>query len=87
MKPRAPASKINKLLNTQKSIGDCLDGIILAQNKSGVLTMTLLQLLMEKGLFTLEEIETRLTHNEGLALDEDGGCQIPLSQLIIPQES
>ena len=59
-----------------------LSDVVLAQNKSGVLVMTLLQMLIEKGILTKEEVEQREAENCQLVLDDDGGCVESLGTLL-----
>ena len=56
--------------------------VVQAQNRGGVLTMTCLQLLIEKGMLSRDEVQQRFEANMQLALDEYGGCKIPLRSLL-----
>jgi hypothetical protein len=56
--------------------------VVQAQNRGGVLVMTCLQLLIEKGMLSRDEVQQRFEANMQLALDEDGGCKIPLRSLL-----
>jgi len=73
---------LQKIAENQMILQNSMQEIILAQNKSGVLVMTLLQILIEKGIMTREEVESRVFANEEVALDKEGGCSIPLSTLL-----
>lgn len=79
-------AKFSKLIEAvtenEKEVHSHLNEVALAQNQSGVLMMTLLQMLIEKDFLTKEEVETRFEENKKLVLDEDGGCVKALSSLL-----
>jgi len=79
-------SKFAKLLaeitKTNQGVNEYLNEVVLAQNKSGVVMMTLFEMLIEKGVLDKDEIEARVAQNEKLALDEDGNCIIALTSLL-----
>lgn len=56
--------------------------VVKAQNTAGVLVMTLLQTMIEKGIVTKDEVDRRFELNKTIALSEEGDCKIPLSKLI-----
>lgn len=64
-----------------------LSEVVKAQNVSGVLVMTLLQTLVEKGVVTKEEVDRRFELNKTIALSEDGDCKIALSKLLETPEN
>jgi len=64
-----------------------LSEVVKAQNISGVLVMTLLQTLVEKGVVTKEEVDRRFELNKTIALSEDGDCKIALSKLLETPDS
>lgn len=66
---------------------DFLNEVVIAQNKGGVLTMTLLQMLIEEGLLKKEEVEKRVNANELLVLSPEGDCKISLSTLLNDRDS
>lgn len=59
-----------------------LNEVVKAQNLTGVLVMTLLQMLMEKNMVTKNEIQRRFELNKSIALSDDGDCKIPLTKLL-----
>lgn len=79
-------AKFSKLIETvtknEQDVHEHLNEVTMAQNQSGVLVMSVLQLLIEKGLVSREEVEQRFEQSKELALDETGGCKIPLSSLL-----
>ena len=84
-------AKFSKLIDAvtknEREVHDHLNEITLAQNQSGVLVMTILQLLIDKGVVSREEVEKRFEQSKNIALDEDGGCQISLTSLLDGCES
>ena len=56
--------------------------MVLAQSKTAVLVMTLLQMMLEKNLFERSEVEKRLQANESLVMDEEGNCIAPMTSII-----
>jgi len=79
-------AKFSKLIEAvtknEQDVHEHLNEVTLAQNQSGVLVMSILQLLIEKGLVSREEVEDRFEKSKELALDEDGGCKISLTSLL-----
>ena len=73
---------IKNIAHNEQEIREYLNDVTLAQNQSGVLVMTLLQMLIDEGVFTKEAIEERFDKNKELVLDGDGGCCAPLSTLL-----
>ena len=83
---KTAADRLVKTLgNVKSSLEDIrtdIDAVILAQNEGGVLVMTLIQLLSEKGLLSSEDIEERFDFNKASVLNEEGECEVPLSTLL-----
>ena len=79
-------SKFAKLLKdvaeNNQEMREYVGEVVQAQNLSGVVVMTIFQMLIEKGVLDKAEIEARVEQNLKLALDEDGGCKIPLTSLL-----
>jgi predicted transcriptional regulator len=59
-----------------------LNEVVKAQNLTGVLVMTLLQMLLEKNMVTKAEIQRRFDLNKSIAISEDGDCKVSLSKLL-----
>jgi hypothetical protein len=83
-------AKFSKLIETisknEREVHEHLNEIALAQNQSGVLLMSILQLLIDKGVFNREEVEKNFDKAKELTLDESGGCKVPLSTLLSEAE-
>ena len=75
-------AKLVKSIDRLNEMAGAMDAIIIAQNKMGVLVMTLLQMLIKKGLVTEQEIELMVAANEQVALDDEGGCKVSLMSLL-----
>jgi len=79
-------AKFSKLIEAvsqnEREVHEHLNEIALAQNQSGVLLMSILQLLIDKGVLSREEVEQNFEKAKELTLDEDGGCKVPLSSLL-----
>ena len=83
MKLEAKFSKLIKdIAAREREVHEYLNEVVVAQNRSGVVLMTLFQMLIEKGLLDREEIEKRFEQNQQLALDGDGNCVIELRSLL-----
>jgi hypothetical protein len=76
------AKLLDSVAQSQQEVSEHLNEVTAAQNLSGVVVMTIFQMLIEKGVLDKEEIEARVEQNKQLALDEDGGCIIPLTSLL-----
>lgn len=82
-KLQAKFSKLIKAVTeNEQEVHTHLNEVTTAQNRGGVLIMTLLQLLLEKEIVSKEELAERFEQNQKAVLDEDGGCKIPLSSLL-----
>ena len=79
---KADHAKLKKSIDRLNDMAGAMDAIIIAQNKMGVLVMTLLQTMIKKGLITETEVEMAVAANEQLALDDEGGCKISLTSLL-----
>lgn len=78
-------SLVNLLTEIQKQIDESVkygNDLAIAQTKSGVLVMTLLQLLSEKGILSLDEVHKRMEANEALVISPEGDCVAPLSSIL-----
>jgi hypothetical protein len=64
------------------AIAETMEEVVKAQNITGVMAMTTLQLMLEKGMVTREEIDRRFDLNKAIVLTEDGGCKVALSKLL-----
>ena len=73
---------LKNISQRETEMNQYLNEVVVAQNHGGVVMMTLLQMLSEKGLLNKEEIEERIEQNQKLALDEDGNCVIALTSLL-----
>lgn len=76
------AKLMERVAKNNEEVSEYLGEVVQAQNMSGIVVMTLFQMLIEKGVMTKEEIEARVEKNRGVALDAEGGCQIPLTSLL-----
>lgn len=76
------ANSFEGLAKQQSSTEEYMLEIASAQNKLGVLAMTLLQMLAEKDLLDADEVLQRLEKNSEDVLSKDGDCAKPLSSLL-----
>lgn len=79
-------NKIKKSIETCagniNSMASAIEDVILAQNNLGVVSMTLMQVMIERGLITEDSIQERITANEKLVMDANGNCVKPLSTIL-----
>lgn len=73
---------LKRIADRDAEVHEYLSEVVKAQNLSGIVMMTLFQMLAERGVLDKEEIEARVEQNKKLALDEDGNCVIPLMSLL-----
>jgi len=83
--PKPSANIENLLKGLQERFDESFkygNELALAQTQTGVLVMTLLQMLSERGVLDLEEVHKRLEANKALVMSPEGDCVAPLSSLL-----
>jgi predicted transcriptional regulator len=73
---------LQKAAKESEELADYVGEVVKAQNMTGVLVTTLLQVMIEKGMVTKEEVDRRFELNKSIALSDNGDCNMPLSKLL-----
>lgn len=73
---------LEKAAKQSEEVAAYVEEVVKAQNLTGVLVMTLLQTMIEKGLVTKEEVDKRFELNKSIALTEKGDCRMGLRKLL-----